>query len=113
MGNDKETEVGSKQHTDLLNRIKNPFLVCAISPFHYLYFFNCKSLKFTSLLLSPAVYFLSVVSGDRFPVVQVRDLNRTKGAEAEYQNQSEDGVLPWERDGGVAYPLGTGVSFIC
>lgn len=43
MGNEKETEVGSKQHTVLLNRIKNQLLVGAISPFHYLIclFFNC------------------------------------------------------------------------
>lgn len=63
MGNEKETEVGSKQYTDLLNRIKNQFLVYAISTFRFLYFFNCKNFKFTSLLSSPAAYFLSVVSG--------------------------------------------------
>lgn len=33
MGNENKTEIGSKQHTDLLNRIKKQLLVYAVSPF--------------------------------------------------------------------------------
>lgn len=104
MGNEKETEVGSKQHTVLLNRIKNQLLVCAISPFHYLIclFFNCTKFQIHILAcLSPAVYILSIilVLGVQPAVVQ-----QTEGAEAECPNQSGDGA---------ACPFGTGVSFIC